>query len=301
MPLGQLNHLPPSVASNPFYQLQTKFSRLKAGSFETLFTLESWLVRYAWLGLMVLFALVLPPFEEVDYLSTLIRMLTLVYPFFLIWSITRLAGVELMQLIIEGRWTGELLAAPVGSRDYAAGLVQPVWLVIRQYGLMTIFSLTLYALETQVVARDTAGELLYGDLVRVALFNLGLIFSTVAWILFLYIHRLWAEVRLRSGLIKGLFTLFMLLGGGAVFAGYLALFLRYPNHLTDTSVLLLLGGLTAVLSLISAISYRRLATHFRRYLAGQLDVDPLIFDIEDPQASGWESVAMPQPKTPTES
>src|SRR5262245_197056 len=138
MALGQLTHLPHEIAENPFYRLLVRFSRYKAGSFERLFQIESLLLRYALLGLIVLIALVWPPLEEVDYISTLVRFCTLVYPLFFIWSLTRLAGVELMQLVLEGQWTADLLATPMRNRELTIGFATPLWLTVRQYSLITL-------------------------------------------------------------------------------------------------------------------------------------------------------------------
>jgi hypothetical protein len=300
MSLGQLTSLPASLAANPFHRLIVKFSRAKSGSYETMFTIETFLLRYSWAGLLLLFALVLPPLEEVDYVSTLVRLSTMVYPFFFIWSLTRVAGVELMQLVLEGHWTGEILASPVSDRDLTVGFIAPLGLIIRQYLLISIFSLTLFGLETQVIVRDENGRLLMGHFIRYTIFYYDLFFSSVAWITFIYLGRLLAEVRLRNGLIKGLATLVLLLGGIALFAGYVLLFWRYSDQLTRLRVLVGLALLTGGLSGAAYLFYRRLARNFRQYLYGQLDIDLLIFDDADPHASAWQFVAESgqQPATP---
>lgn len=281
-PLGQLTYLPKPLAANPFYPLMVRFARIKMGSIELLFTIESRLVRYSWLSLLILFALVLPRFEEVDYLSTAIRMLTLVYPFFFIWSLTRLGGIELMQLVLEAHWTSEVLASPVTNRDLSNGFVLPLWLVVRQYFLMTFFSLILYAFEAVVFLPG-----LYEDLVRYAIFLEVMFFSTIAWLVFLYIGRLWIEVRLRSGLLKGLSVLGLLLIGSAMFLSYLGLFILWPNRLTATPTLIALGAVTLFFSLASIWFNVKLNRHFRAYLLGQLDIDPLVYDQIDPRATAW--------------
>ncbi len=288
MPLGQLTHLPHRLALNPFWPLMVRFARLKGGSFETLFSMEKYLLRYSWLGLLLLFALVLPKFEEIDYLSTLVRLATLVYPCLFIWSLTRLAGVELMQLLLEARWTGEVLASPLNNRELSDGFAMPVWLIARQYFLISLFSLALYTLETNVIVYDVEDEvLLLGETIEYGLFYWGVFFSSIAWIIFLYIGRLWIEVRLRSGLLKGLSTLFLLLCGITLLAAYLSLVIRWPGQMTDPVVLVGLGSLTIGLTAAALGLHLLLRRNFRRYLQGQLDLDPLIYDQVDPRATAW--------------
>lgn len=288
-PLGQLTALPKPLAANPFYPLMVRFARIKMGSIEVLFTIESRLVRYSWLSLLILFALVLPRFEEVDYLSTAIRMLTLVYPFFFIWSLTRLSGIELMQLLLEAHWTAEVLASPVTNRDLMNGFVLPLWLVVRQYFLITFFSLILYALEADVIVRASDGTWFYEDCLRHAIFYEVMFFSTIAWLVFLYVGRLWIEVRLRSGLLKGLSVLGLLMIGSAMFLAYLGLFFLWKNRLTATPTLIAIGALTLAFALASAWFNAKLGRHFRPYLLGQLDIDPLIYDQIDPRATAWNA------------
>ncbi|HOR27231.1 MAG TPA: hypothetical protein PLG73_04315 [Candidatus Sumerlaeota bacterium] len=285
MPLGQLSHLPPDLASNPFHPFLTRFARFKTGSFEVLFAVEAFLLRYSWFALLVLFALVLPPLEEVDLLSTLILFLTLVYPCFFIWSLTRLSGVELMQCVLEGHWTAELLATPIDNRDLTLGFLTPIWLIVRQYGLISVFSLFLYTLETQPVIID--GELYAADMAPPMILSYGLFFSAAAWIVFIYVARMFAEVRLRSGLLKGLWTLMLLLGGLALFALYAAMLLLFPAETQSAPFLTFLMLLTAALAALSTWFYRKLVRLFREYLAGQLDIDLVIFDDIDPRATGW--------------
>lgn len=286
-PLGQLTYLPKPLAVNPFYPLMVRFARIKAGSLEILFTIESRLVRYSWLSLLILFALVMPRFEEIDYVSTAIRMLTLVYPFFFIWSLTRLGGIELMQLLLEAHWTSEVLASPVTNRDLSNGFVLPLWLVVRQYFLITFFSLILYALEADVIVRAKDGMWLYEDFLRHAIFYEIMFFSTIAWLVFLYIGRLWIEVRLRSGLLKGLSVLGMLLIGSAMFLAYLGLFFLWSKRLTQTPTLVAIGTLTLIFSLASILFNIKLDRYFRDYLLGQVDIDPLVYDQIDPRATAW--------------
>jgi hypothetical protein len=291
MALGQLTYLPEEMAANPFHPLLARFSRLKAGSWERLFQVESLLVRFSWAGLLVLIVLVWLPLEEVDYVSTVVRLATLLYPCFFIWSLTRLSGVELMQLVLEGQWTADLLATPLGNRELTVGFASPIWLTVRQYFLITLFSLTLYGLETQVVVYDeTSGHWLVDNLVRNTLFNYGVFFSSAGWIVFLYVARLFVEVRLRNGLLKGLVTLALLLGGVALLAVFLLLFTVYIDWMTDTRVLVALMGIAVGLLVGAAWLHWRLARRFRRYLMGQLDIDVLIFDAVDPQASAWEKL-----------
>lgn len=292
-PLGQLAHLPDEVAGNPFHRLILQFSRAKAGSFEELFTAEAWLLRYAWLGLIVLCALVAPPLEDYPLAGTLVRLLTLVYPAFFIWSLTRLAGVELMQLMLEGQWTPELLATPLSSRSFMDGFVAPVWIVLRQYLLISVFSLALNTLETHVVAFGPNNELYLGDMVRSGVLGQIVFFSAIGWIVFLYLGRLLTEVRLRSGLLKGLITLFLMSGGLIFLAFYGVIFYRYPNQMLDTPVLAGLAALTAALFAGAAWFNRLLKANFRRYFEGHLDLDPLIFDDTDPRATAWEKIEPP--------
>ncbi len=216
MALGQLQRLPPELASNPFYPLLVKFSRLKMGSLEWLFTVEGFLLRYAWIALFALFALALPPLEEVDLLSTLVRLTTLIYPCFCIWSLTRLSGVELMQCMIEGHWLADLLAVPIDNDDLIHGFATPLWIITRQYALMSIFSLVLYALETHVVVVE--GQFFVWELARPLILYLGVFFSAVAWIVCIYMARLTIEARVRGGLLKGIATLCFLLTGMLVLA-----------------------------------------------------------------------------------
>ena len=175
MALGQLTHLPEEMAANPFHPLLARFSRLKAGSFELLFQIESWLVRYSWLGLVVLAALVWMPLEEIDVVSTCVRLATLLYPCLFIWSLTRLSGVELMQLMLEGQWTADLLATPLDNRALTVGFASPIWITIRQYFLISLFSLVLYGLESYVIVyQESTGRWLGIDvLARLMLFNIG--------------------------------------------------------------------------------------------------------------------------------
>lgn len=299
LPLGQLTHLPAVIADNPFHRMIVKFSRYKTGSFEILFTIESRLLRHAWLGLILLFALVLPPLEEADYgIATVVRLSTLVYPLFFIWSLTRISGVELMQLVLEGHWTTELLASPLSNRDLMRGFVDPVRLVIRQYLLISIFSLTLYGLETNVIVVDDSGEFYLQDLIRSTLFNYGLFASTIAWIVFVYMARLLAEVRLRNGLIKGLATIALLSMGVLIFAGYCLLFFRYPAQIGSRAVLAGVAGLIVALGGGAWVIDRLLAHHFRHYLSGQLDIDLMIFDETDPRASAWHRFVPMPPNLP---
>lgn len=286
-PLGQLTCLPKPLAANPFYPLMVRFARIKAGSFEAFFTIERWLVRYSWLSLLVLCVLVYEPLEMVDYVSTAIRLLTLVYPFFFIWSLTRLGGIELMQLVLEAHWTSEVLASPLTNRNLTDGFVLPLWLVVRQYFLMTFFSLILYALEAHVIERAGDGTWLYEDCLRYTIFYEVMFFSTIAWLVFLYLGRLWIEVRLRSGLLKGLSVLGLLLIGSAMFLAYLGLFFLWSDRLTHTATLVTLGALTLAFSLAALWFNVKLARHFREYLLGQLDIDPLVYDQIDPRATAW--------------
>jgi hypothetical protein len=100
--------------------------------------------------------------------------------------------------------------------------------------------------------------------------------------------RLFGEVRLRNGLLKGLTTMLLLMGGVALLAVFMLLFTIYSYRMTDTRVLVGLLAIAAGLMLSAAWLYRLLARGFRRYLTGQLDIDVLIYDVVDPQASGWE-------------
>ena len=289
MALGQLTHLPEEMAFSPFHPLLARFSRLKAGSWEGLFQAESLLLRYSWLGLLALIGLVWLPLEEVDYVSTAVRLTTLVYPCFFIWSLTRLAGVELMQMILEGQWTADLLATSLDNRELTVGFSSPIWLTVRQYFLITLFSLTLYGLETHVVVYDEATQSwFFGDLARDTIFDYGLFYTGAAWIVFLYMARLYTEVRLRNGLLKGLSTLALLLGGVMLAAVFVLLFTLYSDHMTETRVLAGLGVTVAALIGGAAGLHWRLARSFRRCLVGQLDIDVLIFDAIDPHASAWE-------------
>ncbi|MEN6624645.1 MAG: hypothetical protein ABFD69_00300 [Candidatus Sumerlaeia bacterium] len=290
MPLGQLTSLPRPLAVNPFYPLMVRFARVKMGSAETLFTLENWLLRYSWAAFFILCVMVWLPLEEIDYVSTAVRLLTLLYPFFFIWSLTRLAGVELMQLLLEAHWTSEVLASPLTDRDLTNGFVMPVWVVVRQYCLMAFFSLILYTLEQHVFVKID-DEWIVGDLARNAVFYEALFFSTIAWLVFLYISRLWIEVRLRSGLLKGLSTLALLIAGSVLFLGYLGLFFIWQKHVTSTPVLVGFAVLAAVLIAAALGLNMKLGRHFRSYLLGQLDIDPLVYDQIDPRATAWTTHA----------
>lgn len=296
MPLGQLTSLPPRLAENPFYQLQVQFARYKMGSFELLFEIESFLIRYSWLALLLLFALVLPPLEEVDVISTIVRLSTLIYPFFFIWSITRLSGVELMQLVLEGQWTTEVLASSAESPDLATGFIDPLWMVVRQYWLITTFSLILYSIESHVFVRDEFGRLILDDLVADTLFYLVMYFNVIAWIVFVYLARLYTEVRLRNGLIKGLATLIILLGGLLIFAGYCLLFLRFGYLANDPPMIAFIFVLSMALVALSYGLNQKMARNFRNYLLGQMDIDVMIYDDVDPQASAWSTVS-PKPRS----
>lgn len=290
MPLGQLRHLPRSIAENPFHPLIVRFSRFKLGSYEALFSIEERLVRYSWLGLFVLFALVLPPFEEIPVVSNLVRIATMVYPCFFIWSLTRLGGVELMQLILEGRWTAEVLTLPLTNRQFTHGFVTPIWIVFRQYLLISVFSLGLYSLETETIVYDEETGWLLDNLYPSLAFNFALLFSTIGWTMFTYLARLFVEVRLRNGLLKGLATLALFLGVGAMFMTYLLLFIWFPRYIVDPWVLGALGAAAAALFAGCILIHLRLRNRFRRYLEGQLDLDMLIFDEHDPRATAWAQV-----------
>ena len=289
-PLGQLRHLPRGLSESPCYPLMVRFARFKVGSFELLFTIERHLLRWSWVALLAMFALVLPTFEEVDGLSTLVRLSTLIYPCLFLWSLTRLAGVELLQLALEARWTGELLASPLSDRDLAEGFIAPIWIVVRQYFLISLFSLVLYGLETGVYVVDDGRLLGIDEMVRKTLFTIVLFFNTIAWIIFLYVSRLWIEIRLRNGLLKGLATLALLLAGAGIFTAYLLLMMRWPWRMTDTLTLVLFGVFTAALAGAAVALHLVLRRRFRRYLCGQVDLDPLIQDQIDPRASAWSEV-----------
>jgi hypothetical protein len=291
MALGQLTHLPEELAANPFHPLLARFSRLKAGSWERMFQIEAVMVRWSWLALLALLVLVYLPLEEIDAVSTLVRLATLAYPCFFIWSLTRLSGAELMQLVLEGQWTADLLATPMTERELTVGLASPIWITVRQYFLITFFSLVLYGLETGVFVYDrTADEYLIDDLVRNTVFHCEVFFCGAAWILFLYTARLFGEVRLRNGLLKGLVTLALLMGGVALLAVFLLLFTIYSYRMTDNRVLWGLGTIAVGLTIGAAWMHWKLSRNFRRYLSGQLDIDVLIYDVVDPQASGWQKV-----------
>lgn len=285
--MGQLTHLPESLAANPFHRLLVKFSRYKTGSFEFLFSLEAVLLRFSWLGLAILLALVLPPLEEVDYLSTAIRILTLLYPAMFMWSLTRISGVEMIQLMLEGHWTDEILASPMESRDLMLGFITPIWIVLRQYILISVFSLLLYELEVHVIVRIN-GVLYLEELIRSTIVDFSLFFSAVTWIIFIYLVRLLLEVRLRNGLIKGLFTVTLITIGVVLFIIYSILLFMYPGMLLDWRVLLAVNAMSALFIAFSIYSHIKLRRHFRRYLCGQLDLDMLIFDRNDPHASAWQ-------------
>lgn len=287
--MGQLTHLPENLAANPFHRLLVKFSRYKTGSFEFLFSMEAFLLRYSWLGLMILLGLVIPPLEEVDYLSTAIRVLTLFYPAMFMWSLTRISGVEMIQLMIEGRWTDEILASPLESHDLMHGFVTPIWIVVRQYGLISFFSLVLYELEVHVIVRIN-GRLYLEDLFQSGIVDFSLFFSAVTWIIFIYLARLLIEVRLRNGLIKGLFTVTLITIGVVLFILYSILLFMYPAMLLDWRVLLSVNAMSALFLAVAVYSHLRLRRYFRRYLCGQLDIDFLIFDRNDPHASAWQAL-----------
>jgi hypothetical protein len=266
--------------------LLVKFSRYKTGSNEILFSIESKLLQYSGLGLFIMCLLVLPNLEEVYVLSTLIRLMTLVYPFFFIWSLTRISGVELMQVVFEGRWTAELLSTPLTNRQFTDGFITPVWLVVRQYLLITIFSLALYTLERHVfIVLDDQG--VYENLISYGYFYCILFMNTISWIVFVYMARLFTEVRLRNGLIKGLATLFLFMGGTVLFLGYCTLFIRYPHKMNDTQVLVFISFATLFLIVGSGLLHIHLTRKFRHYLSGQLDIDLIVFDKLDPRVSEW--------------
>ena len=284
MALGQLQRLPPELASNPFYPLLVKFSRLKMGSLEWLFTVEGFLLRHAWVALFILFALVLPPLEEVDLLSTLVRLTTLIYPCFFIWSLTRLSGVELIQCMIEGQWLADLLAAPIDNDDLIHGFATPLWIIIRQYALMSVFSLVLYALETRVVVVE--GQFFVWELARPLILYLGVFFSAVAWIACVYMARLTIEARVRGGLLKGIATLCFLLTGMLILASYGGVFIFHPTQLSRPPMLIVPSLLTALLALVALWLYSLLRRNFRGYLAAQLEFKWTIADHAGP--SPWK-------------
>ena len=80
--IGLHRYLPDYLANNPFHPPLVKFSRLKTESSKILFLIESKLLQFSGIGLLVMFILVLPDLEKIDILSSVIRLLTLVYPFF---------------------------------------------------------------------------------------------------------------------------------------------------------------------------------------------------------------------------
>ena len=53
--------------------------------------------------------------------------------------------------MLEGRWTAELLSSPLANRHFTDGFITPLWMVVRQYLLISIFSLLLYTLERHVL------------------------------------------------------------------------------------------------------------------------------------------------------
>jgi hypothetical protein len=293
MALGQLTHLPASVADNPFHPFFMQFSRYKAASFELLFTLEAIFLRYSWIGLIVLCALVFSPLEETPLVAQAVRFLTILYPCFFIWSLTRLAGVELLQLVLDGHWTPELLATPMSNRIYAHGFILPVGLVVRQYLLISLFSLFLYGFEANghLIVYDAEGDKWYYEqFIRLTLFNFGLFFGSVAWTILVYLGRMYAEIRLRNGLLKGLATVMLFSLGALLFVLYCALFFRYPALTTTTPVLAMLGLMTGAFVVGSLVLYTRLRRYFRHYLTGQLDLDVLVYDQLDPHTSAWQEV-----------
>jgi hypothetical protein len=278
--LGQPTTLPDHLAANPFYRLIVKFSRYKTGSLEILFAIEAALLRYTWVGLFAMFALVLPNLEEITGAAPLVRLATIVYPSFFIWSITRIAGVELLQLILEGHWTYEVLTTPLDNRDLKHGFITPVWIIVRRYGLISFFSLALYCLETSVFVLDENGRLILNDFIARVWFTEVFFFGAVAWIVFVYLARLFGEARLRNGLLKGLSTV-------ALIVGYCLLLIRYPHAIADGRVLWGLTALSALLLAASVGLHRLLSRSFRRYLHGQLGIDLLIFDNVDLHATAW--------------
>ena len=284
--LGQLTTLPQYLEINPFYRLIVKFSRYKYGSFESFFIIERFLVRHARLNILLLFALVLPPLEEIYLVGTVVRLSTLVYPLFFIWSLTRISGVELMQLVLEGHWLSQLLSTPLTNRDYYNGFIAPIRVIIRQYLLITIFSLALYGLETHVIVIDE-GHVYYEDLLRHVLFYYALFFNVIAWIIFVYLFRMFTEVRLRNGLLKGLMTLLLMAGGGVLFIGYCVLFFRHHDLIDDLKVIVGITGLSGMFALGCLVIYFKFARLFRHYLRGQLDIDLLIYDDIDPNGTRW--------------
>ena len=283
--LGQLSYLPSYLASNPFHPLLVKFSRYKFGSFEILFTLEKYLLRYTWLALLILFALVLPPLEEYWGISTVVRLSTLLYPCFFIWSLTRLAGVELIQLMLEGHWTAETLALPLSNRDWLNGFVTPLWVVFRQYFLITVFSLALYGIESRTFHVDN--EFYWADYLQYIGFMIMMFFNAALWIAFVYLGRLYTEIRLRNGLLKGLATLFLFFGGGLIACGYLILFYHFAFWLTSKRVLFMIGVLNFILLSLAVAIHGKLQAHFRDYLCTQLDLDMVIYDDADPHTTAW--------------
>lgn len=286
--LGHYQHLPEFLAKNPFHSLVVRFSRFKNFSWEFLFHVEAVLMRYSGISLLVMFALVLPRFEEINTIGPTIRHLMLVYPIFFIWSLTRISGVELMQVILEGRWTAEIVSTPITNLELKEGFVSPVWLVMRQYMLISIFSLALYTLETNSHLLIPDDDQLKYMVIAMGIFNEAIFFNAIAWILFIYMARLYTEVRFRNGLIKGLITLALMLGGILLVAGYGLLFYRYGHRLTDWRVLGIMCGLTGVLTAGAFYFHVKLARHFRGYLLTQLDIDLLVFDRRDPRTSAWE-------------
>ncbi|MCL5270379.1 MAG: hypothetical protein M1457_07495 [bacterium] len=278
-------------AENPFHGLIDKFSRYKTGSFELLFTIEAVLLRYSGLALLLMFAMVLPRFEEVDYLSTFVRLSTMVYPCFFVWSLTRISGVELMQLVLEGHWTGEVLASTLSNRALKQGFVTPLWTTVRHYALISVFSLALYGMEAHVIIREEGlFRLSIEQIARYTLFYYALFFSVIAWIIFVYMGRLYGEVRLRNGLLKGLATLGLLLGGLALFIGYCVLFYAYGDWITRGRVIAGLAGLTVVFLAAAGWYDWKLTRNFRRYLGGQLGIDLLIHDELDPYGTTWRVI-----------
>lgn len=284
--LGQLTSLPSYLDDNPFYRLLVKFSRYKTGSFEWLFTAERYMVRYAWAALILMCILTLPHLEEVDVVADIVRLSTLVYPCLFIWSLTRLSGVELIQLVLEGHWTSEVLASPVTNRDLTHGFITPILLILRQYVLISVFSLAFYCVESSVVVKS-GDQWILDDLWRTLWVSFAVFFNTIAWIVFVYMARLFAEVRLRNGLLKGLASMALLLGGLALLVFYIVLFVRYPHQITHSFVVGCILSMIGFLVACSAWICWKVTRHFRRYLRGQLGIDLLIYDDIEPYATAW--------------
>ena len=68
--------------------------------------------------------------------------------------------------------------------------------------------------------------------------------NAISCIIFVYLGRLFTEIRFRNSQIKGLITMFIFIGGGALVTTCLALLILKPHMIRDFNGLFLISTVT---------------------------------------------------------